>query len=154
METSKAPLGVLGSFLSKTEGAKKNDGEPKTPTDSESRQLLAIRGDLRLKMQGEIPSLPLQEIQLAKACLLEGSAFRQLCDNLRIWVFPVMSEYIKSVVGTSLNPPDRIYMVECKVRWELLHYQRKELSREHAISEVLTITGSPVCASATSAAIT
>jgi hypothetical protein len=96
-------------------------------------------------------NLSLEVIQLAKDFLLEASAFRQFCDNLRIWVFPVMSEYIESVIRTSLNPEGGIYIVECRARWELLQYWRRELSGTNALSEILTITGSPTCAQATSA---
>jgi len=62
-----------------------------------------------------------------------------------------MSEYIESVIRTSLNPEGGIYIEECRARWELLQYWRQELSGTNALSEILTITGSPTCAQATSA---
>jgi hypothetical protein len=62
-----------------------------------------------------------------------------------------MSEYIEPVIRTSINPEGGIYIVECRARRELLQDWRRELSGTNALSEILTITGSPTCAQATSA---
>jgi len=151
MEISKDLVASSDDFSWLNEESKSIQEDALRAIDSESRQIHNIRGNPRVKLQGGRPNLSLEMIQLAKDFLLEGSAFRQFCDNLRIWVFPIMSEYIESVIRTSLNPEGGIYIVECRARWELLQYWRQELSGTNALSEILTITGSPICAQATSA---
>jgi hypothetical protein len=93
----------------------------------------------------------LEELQLAKIPMTTGTAFRLFCDNLRIWVFPIMSEYIGSVIGTSMKPTRGLYVVDCKASWEVLRYCEEELSGTRNLEEVITITGSPHLAQATSA---
>jgi hypothetical protein len=93
----------------------------------------------------------LEELQLAKIPMTTGTAFRLFCDNLRIWVFPIMSEYIGSVIGTSMKPTRGLYVVDCKVSWEVLRYCEEELSGTRNLEEVITITGSPYLAQATPA---
>jgi hypothetical protein len=50
-----------------------------------------------------------------------------------------------------MKPTRGLYVVDCKASWEVLRYCEEELSGTRNLEEVITITGSPHLAQATSA---
>ena len=71
------------------------------------------------------------------------SAFSDLKQDLRRFVYPNASSYIREVLlrfllATNLTP---IYSVTVRVNWELQSFLAKEYSPQDDIGQILTVTG-------------
>ena len=148
LECHKAPVLAREKVKSLVENSKGND----TFCESESNDIINIKGGEDLRTWDGARILSVEELELVKTAMTKGNAFHEFCDNLRIWVFPRMREYIGSVIETSLTSKSgELYVVNCKANWEVSRYLQEELSGTHSFREVLTVTGSPDAAQAASA---
>jgi hypothetical protein len=88
----------------------------------------------------------------AKHFMTSSNAFRRFQEELRIFVFPVMSSYIRTIIRSSSKPvPENGSIhVRCQAQWNMLEFCEKELDGYTDILPLLTITGSSMNAQAIS----
>lgn len=98
--------------------------------------------------ESELPSL--ENLEYAERFMIDSMAFRHLCEDIRIWVFPAMSQYITTTIEGNVRSKDGIFDIRCQAFWEVIKYCQEELAGSWNLHQVLTLTGSPVHAQAAS----
>jgi hypothetical protein len=88
----------------------------------------------------------------AKHFMTSSNAFRRFQEELRIFVFPMMNSYIRTIIRSSSKPvPENGSIhVRCQAQWNMLEFCEKELDGYTDIMPLLTITGSSMSAQAIS----
>lgn len=120
------------------------DREQEELTDVEEAE-----GDISdQEKESETPSL--ENLEYAKEFMIDSMAFRHLCEDIRIWVFPIMSQYITTTIKGNVRSEDGIFDIHCLAIWEVIQYCREELAGSWNLHQVLTLTGSPAYAQAAS----
>jgi hypothetical protein len=86
----------------------------------------------------------------AKHFMALSQAFRRFQEDLRIFAFPIMSLYIRTIIRSSsrsIQDKGTIH-IRCQVRWEILEFCEKELQGYTDLMPLLTLTGTPTSAQA------
>jgi hypothetical protein len=98
----------------------------------------------------DVDAMP--HLKEAKHFMTSSNAFRRFQEELRIFVFPVMSSYIRTIIRSSSKPvPENGSIhIRCQARWNMLEFCEKELDGYTDILSLLTITGSSMSAQAIS----
>ena len=98
----------------------------------------------------DVPEPGDDHVAEVKSFLASSHALQNFRENLRILVFPHASQYIRTTLLAAGVENARVTKnVTCRARWEVLQYCQRELSGERELSPVLTVTGSPIAAMAT-----
>jgi hypothetical protein len=82
--------------------------------------------------------------------MTSGPSYQLLYDELRLWVYPGNGDYIRDTILTNAPPGSDNLWIYCQVDWELVEYCQDELFGDTRLHQVLTITGSPKNAQASS----
>jgi hypothetical protein len=88
----------------------------------------------------------------AKRFMASSQAFRRFKEDLRMFVFPMMGLYIRTIIRwNSRSIPDRgAIHIRCQARWEILDFCENELHGYTDLMSLLTLTGTPTSAQADS----